>query len=81
MLRFDVRYEQVSVAQNFCVVNVDGLVVGPAPGDERARASRGHALQQSATAGRYGEILRTGDDARPLGNSGRWSYGTAKHLG
>lgn len=70
VLPLDVGDEQVAVAERFGVVDVDGLVVGAAPRDQRPRIPHSRALQEGAAVSRHGEVLRPGDDARPLGDSG-----------
>ena len=45
MLQLHVRDDQVPVSQHLGVEDVDGLVVRPAPGDERPGDAGSHALQ------------------------------------
>lgn len=71
VLPLNVRDEQVAVAEHFGVIDVDGLVVGAAPRDERPRIPDRHALQEGAAVSCHGEVAWPGDDVRPLGDSGR----------
>lgn len=74
VLRLDVADEQVAAAQHLGVVDVDGLVVGSAPGDEGSGVPRRHALQQGALVQRHRLVLGARDDAGPLGDTGAWGW-------
>lgn len=67
VLGLDVGDEQVAVAQHLGVVDVDGAAVCAAPGDDGPGLARGHALQDGALVQGRRDVLRPGDDARPLG--------------
>lgn len=58
--------DQVPVSQHFGVVDVDGFAVGAAPGDDGPRVSCGHALQHHGLVEGDRDVLRCGDDSRPL---------------
>lgn len=62
----DVGDDQVSVAQDFGVVHVDGFAVCAAPGDDGGGIPRGHALQHHGLVESGGDVLRTGEDPGPL---------------
>lgn len=66
VLGSDVSDDQVSVAQDFGVVHVDGFTVGTAPGDDGGGIPRGHAFQHHGLVESGGDVLRTSDDPGPL---------------
>lgn len=67
MFGFDVCDDEVAISQHFGVVNINGLAVCPAPGDDGFGIARGYALQDGILVQRHWNVLRPGNDARPLG--------------
>lgn len=78
MLALDVHDEEVSVSQHLSVVNVDGLAVGSAPGDDGFGMASGHALQDGSLVQGHRAVLRRCDNTRPLWAQGARGCGTAK---
>lgn len=66
VLGSDISDEQVSVAQDFGVVHVDGFAVCSAPGDDGRGIPRGHAFQHHRLVERRRDVLRTSDDPGSL---------------
>lgn len=66
VLGSDISDDQVSVAQDFGVVHVDGFAVCSAPGDDGRGIPHGHALQHHSLAERRRDVLRTSDDPGSL---------------
>lgn len=53
MFGFDVCDDEVAISQHFGVVNINGLAVCPAPGDDGFGIARGHALQDGILVQRH----------------------------
>lgn len=66
MLGGDISDDQVSVAQDFGVVHVDGFAVCSAPGDDGRGIPRGHAFQHHSLVERRRDVLRTSNDPGSL---------------
>lgn len=58
--------DQVPVAQHPGVVDVDGLAVRPAPGDDGPRVASRHTLQNHRLVEGDGDVLRSCDNLGPL---------------
>lgn len=74
MLGLDVCDNEVAIAQHFGVVNINRPAVRAAPGDDGSGIACGHALQDGTLVQGHRNVLRPGDDARPLGKLGAGSY-------
>lgn len=66
VLGIDISDNQVSIAQHFGVVHIDGFTVSTAPGDDGPGIACGHTLQHHSLVKRNRDILRSSNDSGPL---------------
>lgn len=66
VLGTDISNNQVSIAQHFGVVHIDGFTVSTAPGDDGPGIACGHTLQHHRLVKRNGHILRSSNDSGSL---------------
>ncbi len=74
VLGTDISNNQVSIAQHFGIVHINGFTISTAPGDDGPGISCGNTLQHCSLVNRNCDILRSSNDFGPLPWSGACTF-------